>query len=367
MNWFKSLSIIFILFAFSSCVHEKSVNNQPNQFPKPASLVTGHIYAFESPGSYQTIVPGQQISIKLKKSDSTKDADSIALFLDGKPVGILTDINAGISIGLAGIDPGIKRLKLTAFFKDGQTESTSIPLRFISDIKPKHYTYRVIAEFPHDIHAYTQGFEYHDGYFIEGTGQYRESTLRKVLPATGEFIKYRNISPELFGEGITVLNGKIYQLTWREKIGFVYDADNFEQVRKFSFENAEGWGLCNNLDEIIMSDGTNVLYFRDPQYFSINRKIEVFDDISEVDSLNELEYINGVIYANRYMTNEIVMIDPASGKVTGKVDMKGILKREDLNPEINVLNGIAWDSAGKRLFLTGKNWPKVYQVEFLEK
>jgi glutamine cyclotransferase len=265
------------------------------------------------------------------------------------------------------ISPGIKRLKMTAFFPNGKSESSSIPLRFVSDIKPKKFTYRVLGTFPHDIRAYTQGFEYHDGYFYEGTGQYGESSLRKVLPGTGDIIKSRNISSDLFGEGITLLNGKIYQLTYRSQVGFIYDAESFEQIRKFFYQNREGWGLSNDGKEIIMSDGTNVIYFMDPEYFSVNRKIEVFDNVSEVDSLNELEYINGTIYANRYMTNEIVMIDPATGKITGKADMAGLLKPEDRHSHIDVLNGIAWDETDHRLFVTGKYWPKIYSVELIEK
>jgi glutamine cyclotransferase len=175
------------------------------------------------------------------------------------------------------------------------------------------------------------------------------------------------LSSDLFGEGITLLDGKIYQLTYRSQVGFVYDAETFEQLQKFYYQNLEGWGLCNNGSEIIMSDGTNNIYFIDPQYFTVNRKIEVYDNVSEVDSLNELELIDGTIYANRYMTNEIVLIDSQSGKITAKADMGGLLKQEDIRTETDVLNGIAWDKDQKRLFVTGKYWPKVFNVELIQK
>jgi glutaminyl-peptide cyclotransferase len=358
---------LLIILIFSCCVHEKAVNNAPKTDSAKVVKAVPQIYSFIVPGANQTIIPGQKLLIKVKSSRDSVKVDSIAFYLDGVPVGRINSPVQEISAATYNKSPGIKRLKMTVFFSSGTTETNSISLRFISDFKPKLYTYRVMGTFPHDINAYTQGFEYHDGYFYEGTGQKGESSLRKVLPGTGDFIKFRNLSSNLFGEGITVLNGKIYQITYRDKIGFIYNAENFEQIEKFSYENLEGWGLCNNGQEIIMSDGTNVLYFRDPQYFSVNRKIEVFDNVGEVDSLNELEYINGIIYANRYMTSEIVMIDPATGKVIGKADMRGLLKPEDLHSNIDVLNGIAWDETGKRLFVTGKNWPKIYRIELIEK
>jgi glutamine cyclotransferase len=357
----------YILLTFSCCVHEKpgSTSVAGNTVIAPKSIPL--TYSFLSPAANQTFTPGSRIAIRLKNTGTAEKTDSIAFYIDGNHAALITGSATETIIETTNLSPGIKRLKLTAYFAGGKTESSSIPLRFLSDIKPKQYSYRVLGTFPHNIKSYTQGFEYHDGYFFEGTGQYGESSLRKIIPGTGDIIKSRNISSDLFGEGITVLDGKIYQITYRSQVGFIYDAVTFEQLQKFFYQNQEGWGLCNNGKEIIMSDGTNVIYFMDPQYFSINREIEVFDNVSEVDSLNELEFINGTIYANRYMTNEIVMIDPATGKITGKADMSGLLKPEDRHPQIDVLNGIAWDQAEKRMFVTGKNWPKIYRVELIAK
>jgi glutamine cyclotransferase len=370
MNLFKILFITlssFVFLTFSCCVHEKTESNSVPGDSVTVQKTLPKTYTFESPSANQIVSPGPKMLIKIKNSSNEQKADSVIFYLDGYLAGKISESGSEVLVSTTALSPGTKRLKMTAFFPGGKTESSSIPLKFVSDIKPKLYNYRVLGTFPHDIKAYTQGFEYHDGYFFESTGQRGESSIRKVLPGTGDFIKFRNISSEFFGEGITILNGKLYQITWRDRTGFIYDAESFEQIQKFAYENTEGWGLCNNGKEIIMSDGTNIIYFRDPQYFSINRKIEVFDNVSEVDSLNELEYINGIIYANRYMTNEIVMIDPATGKVTGKVDMRGLLKPEDLHERIDVLNGIAWDETGNRLFVTGKNWPKIYRVELIEK
>jgi glutamine cyclotransferase len=361
-----AFSLIFFLF-FTGCVNEKSNNSYvpgENVSKKASAPLT---YLFEKPLANQTFIAGDRIEIKVKKSTDSISADSIIFYLDGIACAKITPGLTEAFTETGSNSPGKKRLKMTAFFPGDKMESTSVPLRFLSDIEPKQYTYRVTGTFPHDIKAYTQGFEYHNGYFYEGTGQLGESSIRKTVPGTGDFIKFRNISSELFGEGITLLDGKIYQVTYTSQVGFIYDAESFEQLQKFFYQNREGWGLCNNGSEIIMSDGTNILYFIDPQYFTVNRKIEVCDHVSEVDSLNELEYINGTIYSNRYMTNEIVMIDPETGKVTGKIDMKGILKPEDRHARIDVLNGIAWDREQSRIFVTGKNWPKIFRVEFIEK
>lgn len=367
MKFVFSLLFIGILSAFSSCVQEKPGNIAKEQGKTPASSVLPPSYGFVSPVFNQTIIPGENLLIKIKCAKDSIPADSIIFLLNGVKIGKIDGSLFEYSAATKDISPGIKRLRLEAFFSNGKTEAATVTLKVLSDITPASYGYKVLGTFPHDKKSYTQGFEYHDGHFIEGTGQYHESSIQKVLPGTGDKIKIRNNSSEIFGEGITVLNGKIYQITYRSQIGFIYDSQSFELLQKFSYQNLEGWGLCNNGKEIIMSDGTNSIYFRDPDYFSVIRKIEVFDNKSEVDSLNELEYINGVIYSNRYMTNEIVMIDPENGKVIGKADMRGLLKPEDRHPNIDVLNGIAWDEAGKRLFVTGKYWPKVYSIDLVRK
>ena len=360
-------ALFFIFMTFSCCIHEKAEDTAKSQGEKPVNNMQAQVYTFESPQANQTFSPEANILIRIKKKDSAVSADSITFFLDGKVAGRISGGVIETNIVSKVNKPGIIRLRLTAYFTGGKSESTSIPLRFLSDIKPKQFTYRVLGTFPHDKRAYTQGFEYHDGYFLEGTGQLGQSSLRKITPGTGDIIKSRTLSSDLFGEGITMLNGKIYQLTYRSQVGFIYDAESFEQIQKFFYQNLEGWGLTNDGSQIIMSDGTNGIYFIDPQYFTVNRKIEVYNNFSEVDSLNELEYIDGKLYANRYMTDEIVIIDPSNGKVTGIVDMRGLLKPEDRHDYIDVLNGIAWDKDQKRLFVTGKNWPKVYRVELLEK
>jgi glutamine cyclotransferase len=233
-------------------------------------------------------------------------------------------------------------------------------------VVPVEYSYQVVKEYPHDVAAYTQGLQYVDGVLYEGTGNRGTSSLRRVSLETGEVIKIRDLDQSLFGEGITVLGERIYQLTYKSQVGFIYDKESFQEIQKVYYQNREGWGLTNNGEELIMSDGTNIIYFLDPEMFTINRQIEVYHNVGPANSLNELEYINGKIWANRYFTDEIVIIDPETGKVEGRINLKGILKATHRKPTTDVLNGIAWDREGERLFVTGKYWPRLFEIRIRE-
>ena len=195
-------------------------------------------------------------------------------------------------------------------------------------------------------------------------GQYVSTVAKFVDPylESGEIAQIRDLDPSLFGEGITVLGDRIYQLTYKSQVGFIYDRSSFEEIQKVYYQNREGWGLTHNGRELIMSDGTHVIYFLDPELFTVIRQIEVYSDEGPADSLNELEYINGKIWANRYYTDEIVIIDPETGKVEGRINLKGILKAADRKSSTDVLNGIAWDEAGDRVFVTGKFWPRLFEI-----
>jgi glutaminyl-peptide cyclotransferase len=252
-------------------------------------------------------------------------------------------------------------------FASGKKEIHTTEVLLVSNVTPGNYTYKVINRFPHDKGAYTQGFEVYNNHFYEGTGQYGESSLRKTEIKSGEILKARTLSSEFFGEGITILNGKIYQLTYHSQLGFVYDLETFDEIKRIHYQNKEGWGLTNNGSEIIMSDGTHILYFMDPVHFSVNKKVEVTDNKGLVVSLNELEWIEGKIWANVYLTDDIVIIDPDSGIIESRINLSGILRPEDRHPKIDVLNGIAYDRENKRLFVTGKYWPYVFEIEIIKK
>jgi glutamine cyclotransferase len=227
------------------------------------------------------------------------------------------------------------------------------------------YSYKIKNVWPHDRRAYTQGLIFLDGILWESTGQYGSSSLRKVELKTGKVIKQIAVPPQYFAEGMTVFHNKVFQLTWQEQKGFIYDPATFQKQGEFAY-SGEGWGLTHDGESLIMSDGTNQIRFLDPSTLRTTRTISVFDAGVPLHQLNELEYIDGEIYANIWQTDRIVKIDPKSGKILGWIDLSGLLKTKDRSGEEDVLNGIAYDAAGKRLFVTGKMWPKLFEIEIVK-
>jgi glutamine cyclotransferase len=223
-------------------------------------------------------------------------------------------------------------------------------------------SYRIVATYPHDPHAFTQGLQFLGGTLYEGTGLNGQSSIRRVDLATGRVLKGQPISGLYFGEGITVLGNKLYELTWQNGVAFVYDYATFQQTGTFHY-SGEGWGLTTDGKRLIMSDGTSSLRFLDPATFGETNRITVRDGARAVPRLNELEYIEGEIWANVWETELIARIDPRTGRVNSWVDMRGLLKASDRGPETDVLNGIAYDAARKRIFVTGKKWPKLFEIQ----
>lgn len=309
-------------------------------------------------------VTGEQVPVHLSVPDTLK-VDSVLVYFRGQFAGRYDGADT-LLVATYGMHPGKAGVRTRVYFSGDSTETHSVQVELLSDIVPVTYRYRVVNSYSHDPGAYTQGLIFYDGWLYEGTGNYNQSTVRKVRLENGEVVQARNNASDIFGEGITIFNGKIYQLTYRSQICFVYDLTTMEEVRKFYFQNKEGWGLTHNDNELIMSDGTNILYFIDPDMFTVKRQLEVYNNEGPVRDLNELEYINGKVFANRYYTDEIVIIDPETGKEEGRVDMKGILSVKDRKPSTNVLNGIAWDPVGERLFVTGKYWPRLFEIELEE-
>jgi glutaminyl-peptide cyclotransferase len=226
----------------------------------------------------------------------------------------------------------------------------------------ERWTYEVVATYPHDPIAFTQGLEFVDGTLLESTGLNGRSSLRQVGVMSGDVIRSVSLDSQYFGEGLTVLEGRVYQLTWRTGVAFVYDLDTFEVLEEFAYET-EGWGLANDGTRLIMSDGSSTLYFRDPHTFEEIGRVGVYDERGPVSMLNELEYIDGEVFANVLASNSIARIDPESGRVVGWIDLSGLLSEEDRGDRrVDVLNGIAWDSDTGRLFVTGKLWPVLYEI-----
>ena len=223
------------------------------------------------------------------------------------------------------------------------------------------YSYEVVAARPHDRAAFTQGLVYRHGALLEGTGLVGRSELREVDIESGQVRKRVSMPPPYFGEGIAVLGDRVFQLTWQHGRGFIYDADTFRALGEFAF-TGEGWGLTTDGRSLILSDGSDRLRFLDPSTFEVQRTVSVTRDGQPLGRLNELEFIDGQVFANVWQTEEIVGIDPATGIVRTVVDLRGILPPHERRPDTDVLNGIAFDPASRRLFVTGKHWPKVYEI-----
>lgn len=228
------------------------------------------------------------------------------------------------------------------------------------------YGYKIVNTYPHDRGAFTQGLLFHDGILYESTGRKGFSGIREVDLKTGEVIKSQDLADRYFGEGICVVNGKIVQLTWTSETGFVYDMPDLKPVGTFDYKG-EGWGLTYDGKHLIKSNGSSVLKFLDPKSFKVAGELEVYDENGAVGRLNELEYIEGEIFANIWAKDLVARIDPGTGRVTGWIDLSGLLSEEDRKKHVDVLNGIAYDSRTKKLFVTGKLWPKLFEIEIVSK
>ncbi|MEY4939121.1 MAG: hypothetical protein RIQ93_856 [Verrucomicrobiota bacterium] len=233
--------------------------------------------------------------------------------------------------------------------------------RGAADVSVPRYTYEVVKVWPHDPHAFTQGLVFHDGRLLESTGLNGQSSLRRVDLATGQVLQQVKLAPSYFAEGMTVLHGKIFQLTWQSQKGFVYDLATFALEKEFTY-TGEGWGLTTDGKSLILSDGTHQLRFIDPVTFQVTRAVAVLHEGRPLKMLNELEYIKGEVFANIWQSQSVARIDPATGRVLGLIDFLNLLPANERRPDTDVLNGIAYDAATDRLFVTGKNWPKLFEV-----
>jgi glutaminyl-peptide cyclotransferase len=324
------------------------------------------IITIKSPDAGSAFSTGDIIKIEFEPDNANDVPDSVVVYFNGNIINTIkrspwsyiyrTDIKE---------KTGRASVKLIAYSGKKKPQVITRFVTLLSDITPKIYHYKVVNVFPHDRNAYTQGLVYDGAVLYEGTGVYDESDLRKVDLKTGKIIKQQKIEGQFFGEGIAILNEKLYQLTWTSKVGFAYDKNSFQLKNKFYYQT-EGWGLSVYNGKLVMSDGTNIIYFMEPELFTVLSSIEVYDNKGAVNQLNELEVINGEIWANIYQTDTIARIDPNTGKVLAYIDLGGILPQADRQPTTDVLNGIAWDQAQNRIFVTGKLWPKLFEIKLTE-
>ncbi|MEP1094426.1 MAG: glutaminyl-peptide cyclotransferase [Cyclobacteriaceae bacterium] len=259
---------------------------------------------------------------------------------------------------------GSQRIKSTVYFA-GKKETHYSKVIVFPTQAPEEYTYEILNTFPHDPTDYTQGLLIDGGFMYESTGQNGNSALKKKNIESGKTLEQINLSDDFFGEGLALLNDKFYQLTYTSQACFVYDR-NFQKINTFTYEDQEGWGLAEFEGNLLMTNSTQKMLVRSPDNFAVLEEYEVYDDEGKVDSINELEVINGMIYANVYREDYIVVIDPSTGTVVRKIDMTGLLNTAE-SEEADVLNGIAYDQQNDRIFVTGKLWPKLFEVKFTPK
>jgi glutamine cyclotransferase len=318
-----------------------------------------------SPEAGTTYKAGDEVKVKAGFPADTK-VDSVVYLLDALKLGVSKD-TSGISIKTDTIPLGIKVITAKVY-GGGKSQDVTTNILLLAAKAPEQLTYKVEKVFPHDTSAYTEGLQYEDGHFYESIGDYKHSALRKVDLNTGKTLQETKLDDKYFGEGIAVVGNKIIQLTYREKVGLVYDKATLKLLSTFANNvGVEGWGMCFDGKKLYMDDSTNRIWFLDKDTYQQKGFIDVCDDKKQIDSVNELEYINGKLYANIYQSDTMLVINPKTGAVEQSINMKDLYpmadRPQDRDWGNNVLNGIAWDEQGKRLFVTGKKWPKMYQIK----
>lgn len=250
----------------------------------------------------------------------------------------------------------------------GKTYSLQSTVLLLPDKAPKVYSYKILETYPHDIEAFTQGLEFHGDYLYESTGLNGKSSLRKTDVETGEVLQKVDLKTEYFGEGLTIMNDKIYQLTWQNNLGIVYDLETLEQERTFSYnQSKEGWGICNDGEYLYKTDGSERIWKLDPESFNEIDYVQAYAHTGRVREINELEWVDGKIYANVWTRTGITIIDPETGIVEGVVDMRPLVKEVTQHANLDVLNGIAYRGEKNILYVTGKNWDKLFKIELIER
>lgn len=344
------LIFLFIIGTVSSCQQNAE---------KKGTLV------FSAPRSGAVVPLGDSIHLGLDIPEGV-EVDSIQYFIGDSLLGS-TLTNERLSASTEGHAFGKLLITAIPYSPSGASKKITTNIVVVPNQAPVEYGFTVRNTYPHDPHAYTQGLEINKGILYESTGEYGQSSLRTVDLKTGKVTKKVDLPEDQFGEGMTIVDDKIIQLTWREGIGIVYDKNSFEKLKTFPYQaSQEGWGLCFDGKRLIKSDGTSRLYFLDKDNYRETGSIEVYSDQGPVDSINELEYIDGKIYANIYMTDYIVIINPDTGMIEGQLNLIGLLPQSHQKPDTNVLNGIAYDHSTNKLYVTGKNWDTLFEIDLLE-
>jgi glutamine cyclotransferase len=314
-------------------------------------------FSIQTNSDTNIISNAETLSIELLNPNN-RVYDSIQLTLDTKKI--------STSVDLSSIPLGEKLIKAKVFYDD-TFEVVIKKIIVVNSEAPKLYTYEVVNTYPHDITSYTQGLEFYKGDLYESTGQYGESKLRKLDYKNGTVVKNINLSSAYFGEGLSIINDKIYQLTWKEGRGLVYDVNSLEQIETFNYgQSKEGWGLCNDGKKLYKSDGSEFLWFLNPITLAEEGSVQAYTNKGKLTNLNELEWVDGKIYANRYQKNGVAIINPNNGAIEAVIDFKALKTKVTKHQGLDVLNGMAYNPQTKTLFVTGKRWDKLFEVRIIE-
>jgi glutamine cyclotransferase len=356
----RTISVFTILFFVIAGVLVNCVQSSKKTRKPVTSIKITH--------KNKNLIVGDTLTANLKSKISDGSLRKTELFLDGKSIFASKENLFSVAIETNNLVVGTHYLKSVATTNDGTTGENYSDFLLLSDIMPQKYSFRIIRSLPHDNKHFTEGLEIRNGFLYESTGQEGSSAIYKTDIANWKEIFVYKLEDQYFGEGITILNGKIYQLTYKSQIGFVRKLDNFELIKTWYYRNPQGWGLTNDGKSLIMSEGTEYIYYLDPETLKEIKRIQVCDNKGIMINLNELEYINGEIWANIWTTDKIVKIDPKTGKITGEINLAGILSSSLYNQQtpVDVLNGIAYDNVKNKIYVTGKFWPKLFEIEIVE-
>ena len=352
----RIFSLLFVAMFFVGCF---SCSNKPKRSRKPVTQITIQ--------PKKNLVFGDSLSISAQVKVRNGELDKVELYIDNVLVKETTDLSFQYSIPELN-ELGKHQVKVVAIKTDGVEGTNYKSFTVLSDIKHDEYTYEVKNTYPHSTENFTQGLEIYKGKFYESTGENEKSWIYQFDLESGNALKSYKLENEYFGEGITIFEDKIYQLTYKAQKGFIYDVNSFARIDSFTYETKEGWGLTHNENYILKTDGSEFIHFLDPESLEVIKKLEVYTHKGPVKGLNELEYHKGIIYANIWTTNFAVKIDAKTGKVLGRIDFTGLLPvMQNQDQRIDVLNGIAIHPETEKMYITGKLWPKLFEVKLVKK
>jgi glutamine cyclotransferase len=341
------LFIILLALFIASCGPSKNENEA--------------LFSFNTAAFKEVYQPTETVSLEVLNAQNKK-IDSIIYYVNDAKIASKKGAEK-LSLPLSDKKLGYQNIKALIYF-EGENVETTTRIEVVSNVEPKLLNYTIVNTFPHDTLAFTEGFEFYRDTLLESTGQKGASHFRKYDYKTGKVFKQVNLdNPDYFGEGITVINNKIYQLTWQSNVGFIYDANTLKQIKTFSFDKKiEGWGMTNDGKNIYQSDGTEKIWTMNPETQKMEGYINVYTNTNKIKSINELEWIDGKIYGNIWQKDAIAVINPTTGAVEGVLNLAGLRSKVKVRPE-DVLNGIAYNPRTKTIFVTGKNWDKTFEIK----